>query len=158
MQVGVLLNRAPILTRTPDKFEQAFYKYQQRIQRALHNPFPFEFYFKQGSLLEAQFNKEEISRERSAFGWRPRHVQENTAVAVEQNREEEEIIPRKTAADIAGDVKSLDREGSRNLYLLVKENSTGDIWRFPKGIVGEGEALHQVRFEDVFVLHMLRID
>ena len=144
VQVGILLNRAPILTRTPDRFEQAFYKYQQRIQRALHNPLPFEFYFKQGSLLEAQFNKEEISRERSAFGWRPRCVKENTAVAIEQNREEEEAMPRQTAADVSGDVKSLDRVGSRNLYLLVKDNFTESTWRFPKGVVEEGEALHQV--------------
>ena len=60
-------------------------------------------------------------------------------------------MPRRTAADVAGDVRSLDREGSRNLYLLVKENSTEDAWRFPRGVVGEGEALHQVRQKIVVV-------
>ena len=53
-------------------------------------------------------------------------------------------MPRQTAADVSGDVKSLDRVGSRNLYLLVKDNFTESTWRFPKGVVEEGEALHQV--------------
>ena len=147
IEVGILLNRSPFLTRTPDEFEQAFYKYQQRIQRALHNPFPYEFYFKQGSLLEVQFNKEELARERRAFKWKSRAVRENTEVAADtSNREEEEVMPRRSVADISGEVKSLGREGSRNLYLLVKENSTEDIWRFPRGVVDEGEALHQVSY------------
>src|SRR6266849_3783603 len=53
LHTAVILNRSPILTRTPTSFERAYYAYQARIQRALHNPFPHDFYFKPGSLLES---------------------------------------------------------------------------------------------------------
>lgn len=54
-------------------------------------------------------------------------------------------MPRRTAADEAKDVKDLDRQGTRNLYLLVRESANGkDEWRFPKGYVESGELLHEV--------------
>ncbi|KAJ7771799.1 39S mitochondrial ribosomal protein L46-domain-containing protein [Mycena metata] len=68
LYTSVILNRSPILTPSPTTFERAFYAYQQRMRRALHNPFPSEFYFKQGSLLEAHYNAEERARERIAWG------------------------------------------------------------------------------------------
>lgn len=34
----------------------------------LHNPFPYKFYFKQGSILEGQFREAEALREKQAFG------------------------------------------------------------------------------------------
>ena len=63
-----MLNHSPILTRTPLLFERAYYTYQVHIQRALHNPFPHDFYFKLGSLLESKFNLEQCKRDRKAFG------------------------------------------------------------------------------------------
>ncbi|KAG6329546.1 hypothetical protein ID866_9541, partial [Astraeus odoratus] len=68
LHTAIILNRSPLLTRTPSPFERAFYAYQARIHRALHNPFPYDFYFKQGSPLETRFNIEERRRERKAFG------------------------------------------------------------------------------------------
>lgn len=151
LAVGILLNRAPITTRAPTKFEREFYKYQQRIQRALHNPFPSEFYFKQGSLLEAQFNQDEIRRERKAFGKdfvKDAEDKSSLLLNVETSGEEEEKpMPRWTRADEKGDVRKLERSGSRNLYLLVKGSSKDKYeWRFPKGYAETGEPLHEVFF------------
>ncbi|EJD02110.1 uncharacterized protein FOMMEDRAFT_157304 [Fomitiporia mediterranea MF3/22] len=155
LAVSILLNRSPILTRTPTKFEREFYKYQQRIQRTLHNPFPHEFYFKQGSLLEAQFNQDEIRRERKAFGKDAVKDMEDKSsllmnVESTTGEEEEQPLPRRTAADEKRDLKSLDRHGARNLYLLVK-GLPGDKyqWRFPKGHVETGELLHEAAKRDL---------
>ncbi|KAL5529449.1 hypothetical protein ACEPAG_5434 [Sanghuangporus baumii] len=156
LAVGVIVNRAPILTRTPTKFEREFYKYQQRIQRALYNPFPYEFYFKQGSLLEAQFNQEEIRRERKAFGDDAvKHMEDKSAFLMSVDsmtgEEEEKPMPRRTPADEKRDVKSLDRQGSRNLYLLVKGLPDDKYkWRFPKGYVETGELLHEAAKRDLY--------
>lgn len=157
ISTAVVLNRSPILTRTPSLFEKAFYAYQQRIRRALHNPFPYEFYFKQGTLLETRFNVEERKREKLAFG--PGFLEkENTSeekraadiAAVEQlaqqEGEGEELMSRKHPADDSGDVMSLDRAGTRNLYLLLQAVENGkEVWRFPQGDLGKGQFLHQVR-------------
>jgi len=47
-------------------------EYNARIGRALFNPFPTHFYFKSGSVLKSQFNKEERLREKEAFDWKKR--------------------------------------------------------------------------------------
>ena len=157
ISTAVVLNRSPILTRTPTLFEQAYYAYQARIRRSLHNPFPFDFYFKQGSLLETRFNIEERKRERLAYG--PAFLAEESVseekkaadnAAVEQlslqEGEGEDLMPRIHPADVNSDVKSLDRRGKRNLYLLLLKSQDGkDIWRFPQGDVEKGQQLHQVR-------------
>ncbi|KAF8078171.1 39S mitochondrial ribosomal protein L46-domain-containing protein, partial [Lyophyllum atratum] len=154
---AVILNRSPIVTRTPTLFERAYYAYQARIRRALHNPFPLDFYFKQGSLLETKFNMEEKQRERRAFG--PKFNTEDNFVSKEkaaadkaaadqlalQEGESEDLMPRVHSADASRDSKSLDRKGRRNLYLLLQTKADGnDTWRFPQGGVEKGELLHQV--------------
>ncbi|EDR11349.1 mitochondrial 54S ribosomal protein YmL17/YmL30 [Laccaria bicolor S238N-H82] len=158
---SVILNRSPILTRTPTLFEQAFYAYQARIRRALHNPFPYDFYFKQGSLLETRFNMEERKRERQAFG--PNFVSDDVVdpekaaadkAAVEQlalqEGEGEELMPRKHAADLSDDFKSLDRRGKRNLYLLLQVEEDGNsVWRFPEGGIEQADFLHQAAQKDL---------
>jgi large subunit ribosomal protein L46 len=158
ISTAIVLNRSPILTRTPTQFEQAYYAYQARIRRSLHNPFPFDFYFKQGSLLETRFNLEERKRERLAFG--PAFLEKESVsedkktadkAAVEQlslqEGEGEDLMPRTHPADVNNDVKSLDRRGKRNLYLLLLTSQDGkDIWRFPQGEVEKGQLLHQVCF------------
>ncbi|KAH9483832.1 54S ribosomal protein L17, mitochondrial [Psilocybe cubensis] len=155
IKTAIILNRSPILTRTPTAFEKAYYSYQARIRRALHNPFPYEFYFKQGTLLETRFNLEERKRERLAFG--PGFLEKEdiseekrqaNIAAVEQlaqqEGEGEELMPRQHEADIKNDQKSLDRMGQRNLYLVVQVTENGkDIWRFPQGDVEKGQLLHQ---------------
>lgn len=154
---AVVLNRSPILTRTPSLFERAYYAYQARIRRALHNPFPYDFYFKQGSLLEMRFLQEERRRERRAFGpsfgIRAKTTEDEraaTKAALEtlarQEGEGEELSPRVHSADTNKDYKSLDRKGKRNVYLLLQAHEDGrDIWRFPQGAMQKGELLHQVR-------------
>lgn len=154
---AIVLNRSPIITRTPTLFERAYYAYQARIRRALHNPFPLDFYFKQGSLLETQFNAEEKKRERRAFG--PKFNTEEEFVSKEkaaadkaaadqlalQQGETEDLMPRVHVSDTERDLKSLDRKGKRNIYLLLHTTEDGkDVWRFPQGGVEKGELLHQV--------------
>ena len=154
---AVVLNRAPILTRTPSLFERAYYAYQARIRRALHNPFPYDFYFKPGSLLETQFNLEERKRERRAFGPRfqkedDKYVSEEKAAAdkaaaaqLALQEEKEDLMPRVHEADSSKNLRSLDRKGRRNIYLLLQTERDGkEHWRFPHGGLEKGELLHQV--------------
>jgi large subunit ribosomal protein L46 len=117
----VILNRSPVITRTPTPFERAYYAYQQRIARALHNPFPHEFYFKPGAPLEQRFRR--------------------------AGEEDEALASRWTKADEAKDVRSLDRQGQRNLYLvLLKKEGGKETWTFPSGDVKPDELLHEVRW------------
>ena len=146
LEISVIVNRSPTITRSPSRLEKTFFQYQSRIARALHNPFPYEFYFKQGSPLEAQFNIEERKRERQAFGRLTRTKWDTT----EANREAAELAKeevgrrttRFTEAAKKKDPHSLDRRGERNIYLVTR-NEDGS-WSFPRATVGKGEFLHQV--------------
>jgi len=147
-QASVIVTRSPTISRSPTKFEKAFFQYQLRISRALHNPFPYEFYFKQGSPLEAQFNIEERKREKKAFGRVSKIMMEST----EANREAAELAKedveqraaRFTEADRKKHLRSLDRKGERNLYLIINKNlGHKTCWSFPEGPVQKGEFLHQ---------------
>ena len=153
LYTAVILNRSPILTRTPTSFERAYYAYQARIQRALHNPFPHDFYFKPGSLLESKFNLEERKRDRKAFGpgFGADHPLAPGAGVTAQDlnkfgRDDDETpAPRVHASDVSGDVKSLDRKGQRNLYLLIQQKTDGAaVWKFPETAVVDNELLHEV--------------
>lgn len=156
IRTAVILNRAPTLTTEPTPFESAYYAYHARIHRAIRNPFPSEFYFKQGSPLESTFNALERVREKEAFGSGFGTVAagqekvakaEADAVAIAAE-EEEKPLPREHPSDVSGDLQSLDRMGPRNLYLLVATKGGDAAWRFPQGSDGvhEGELLHQVRY------------
>ncbi|KAJ6547153.1 50S ribosomal subunit L30 [Mycena capillaripes] len=162
LYTSVILNRAPILTPSPTVFERAFYAYQQRIRRALHNPFPSEFYFKQGSLLEARFNSEERFRERVAWG--PTYAKEEDVSPEKQAAEQaamdqmalqeqsdEKLMPRVHPSDAARDYHSLDRKGRRNLYLLIQRTEDKKaIWEFPRGPAEQGELLHQAAQRELY--------
>jgi len=64
--------------------------------------------------------------------------------------EDEESMPRVHPADTKGDVRSLDRKGQRNLYLLIKSEEDGkDVWKFPQGGVEKGELLHEAAARDL---------
>ena len=162
---STILNRAPILTRTLDPFEEAYYIYQRRMYRALSQTLSADVYFKPGSLLQRRVAIEELAREKEAFGedWEPLRglrVEEDDVAGgeneggggfgtksfaqqmVEEAELEEKPQPRVHRADVEGDVKSLDRLGERNLYLVVKQNS---VWTFPTGSVDtEQVLLHKV--------------
>jgi len=154
LHTAVILNRSPILTRSPTSFERAYYAYQARIQRALHNPFPHDFYFKPGSLLESKFNLAERKRDRKAFGpgFGADHPLAPGAGVTAQDlnkfgRDEDETpAPRIHASDTNGDVKSLDRKGQRNLYLLIQQKEdVGAVWKFPETAVVGNELLQELR-------------
>ena len=160
---STILNRSPILTRTPDPFEDAYYAYQRRLYRALSQTLPANVYFKPGSLLQRRVAIEELAREKEAFGedWEPLRglrVEEDDVAGSEggigtksfaqQMAEEAELDekpqPRVHRVDVEGDVKSLDRLGERNLYLIVKQDS---VWTFPTGSAETKQVpLHKVRF------------
>ncbi|KAF8589959.1 hypothetical protein K439DRAFT_1644834 [Ramaria rubella] len=162
MQTAILLNRSPMLSHPPTPFEAAFQEYNAHIARAISNPFPREFYFKPGSVLEAQFRQEDRKREKDAFNWgsrisrwralKPRErskkqvdLSGGATAGILAKEETEIIMPRITEADKKGDIQSLDRKGHRNLYLLVKKSKGRDAWRLPGGIseVKDGELLHE---------------
>lgn len=159
ISTAIVLNRSPFLTREPTTFERSFYAYQGRLRRALHNPVPFEFYFKEGSILETRFRVEEMKRERAAF--RPSFGRDDdildkekfeaqkiaAAQLAEQEGENEEMMPREHPSDVNKDYKDLNRAGMRNLYLLVKST---DLWQFPEGSLENNELLHQVRFSCMY--------
>lgn len=63
--------------------------------------------------------------------------------------EDETVLGRWHEADEKGDVKSLDRFGQRNLYLVVRSKGQQDgkeVWKFPEGEMRPGELLHEVCF------------
>lgn len=147
LEASVIVNRSPTITRSPSRFEKTFFQYQSRVARALHNPFPYEFYFKQGSPLEAQFNIEERKRERQAFGRLTSTMWDTTEANLEAAELAKEEVGKRatrfTEADKRKDLHSLDRRGERNLYLVTK--SEDGSWSFPRATIKKGEFLHQVR-------------
>ena len=95
-----------------------------------------------------------MKRERNAFGkpfGMPAMNAEGNVVGPSyedagKQEEDEESMPRIHPADERGNVRSLDRRGQRNLYLLIKgTNENGkEIWKFPQGGVEKNELLHEV--------------
>lgn len=96
-----------------------------------------------------------MKRERKAFGkpfGMPATDAEGKVVGptyedIGLQEEDEESMPRAHAADTQGDIKSLDRKGQRNLYLLIKTKSGEEgkeVWKFPEGGLQKGELLHEV--------------
>jgi large subunit ribosomal protein L46 len=70
--------------------------------------------------------------------------------------EDETPAPRVHASDENGDVKSLDRKGQRNLYLLIQQKTDGAaVWKFPGTAVVDNELLHEVREPVSFLLSFL---
>jgi len=168
---STILNRSPILTRTLDPFEEGYHTYQRRLYRALSQTLPANVYFKPGSLLQRRVAIEELAREKEAFGedWEPLRglrVEEDdvaggenegaggmgTKSFAQQMAEEAELEEKPQSrvhrADVEGDVKSLDRLGERNLYLVVKQDL---VWTFPTGSAETEEVpLHETALQRLF--------
>ncbi|KAF9001973.1 39S mitochondrial ribosomal protein L46-domain-containing protein [Cyathus striatus] len=158
ISTAVILNRSPLLTRTLSPFEQAYHAYQARIRRALHNPFPTEFYFKQGSLLETRFNLEEQEREVQAFGddfVRDDYANSEKAAAdraaveqlAEQEGEGEQLAPREPPPE-KGDL--LHQAAQKDLYAECGEAM--DTWvvsRSPVGVYKPTQPLETTSGEHV---------
>ncbi|KAG8987467.1 54S ribosomal protein L17 mitochondrial [Tulasnella sp. JGI-2019a] len=134
LSTSIILNRSPLLTPKPDSFVSSYNAYQYKLSRALSTPFPQHFYFNKGSTLQQRFHNEEIDRDHKSFGAgfgkgaRLRLPPESY----------DKPLPRESEADRTGDVKSLDRNGDRNLYLVVKNGA----WKLPQAVAAPGDALH----------------
>ena len=63
-------------------------------------------------------------------------------------REQEMAIfqpsPRTTPADLSGDMRTVQRQLDKMLYLLVRKNRDSHCWQMPQGGLEEGESLLQV--------------
>lgn len=53
-------------------------------------------------------------------------------------------FPRVIERGLKNDTKSLDREMSRTLYLLVRKKNKKNSWRFPQSLLVENENLREV--------------
>jgi large subunit ribosomal protein L46 len=159
-QASLILSRIPIITPTLTAFEEAYYHYQDELERRLMWTFPQHYYYKKGSLSERKFVAAQtwpVSRLPGVLY--PRGVPDikfNRERRFKQeilvpNEEEEgsdgsltsKIVPnpRTTAADKAGDIKSLIRKLDRTLYLVVKNQS--NEWKFPSFQLNHHEPLHE---------------
>lgn len=63
----------------------------------------------------------------------------------EAELQEFEPAPRRTEADRTGDMRSLDRQLDRVLYLLVKKPREEHAWQMPQGGVEGEESLIEVQ-------------
>lgn len=175
---GIILTRAPLLTRTLHPFETAFFLYQKRLEERLSAPFRKGFYFRRDTPSELDWRLKVRDRHgvagrdigrynpRGRLGWNDEvlvgspwgaeedrlreKILEDAEIRVSEDGEEvpvedrvkvERPVPRRTKADEVGDVKALDRELDRTLYLVVKK---GEDWVFPAGDVLTSENLHEV--------------
>lgn len=161
---GIILSRTPIVTPTLSPFEEAYYKYQDELEKRLMWTFPQHYYFKKGSLAERKFVKHQrgpVAKQPGVFY--PRGVPD-----VKFNRErrfkQEIVVPREggdeggnveessftkpiepnsriTEADEKGDVRSLARKLDRTLYLVIKDAKAG-TWKLPAFKINVKEYLH----------------
>ncbi|QHS75676.1 mitochondrial 54S ribosomal protein mL46 [Saccharomyces paradoxus] len=156
IKVGVLLSRIPIIKSELNELEKNYYEYQSELEKRLMWTFPAYFYFKKGTVAEHKFlsqQKGPISKKNGI--WFPKGIpdikhgrerstkqevelpNDNTAAFANDKKEQSKddvnrpVIPndRITDADRSNDMKSLERQLSRTLYLLVKDKS--GIWKFP---------------------------
>ncbi|AJT18036.1 AHL_G0044780.mRNA.1.CDS.1 [Saccharomyces cerevisiae] len=168
IKVGVLLSRIPIIKSELNELEKKYYEYQSELEKRLMWTFPSYFYFKKGTVAEHKFlslQKGPISKKNGI--WFPRGIpdikhgrerstkqevklSDDSTVAFSNNQKEQSkddvnrpVIPndRITEADRSNDMKSLERQLSRTLYLLVKDKS--GTWKFPNfDLSDESKPLH----------------
>ncbi|KAJ9127793.1 hypothetical protein QFC24_000076 [Naganishia onofrii] len=147
----MLLHRTPLLTPTPTPFESTYYAYTSRLRMALSNPAPVEFFYKKGSLTERRFLRAQYEREREVFGERLAgrkvdvgDIPEEEGVKLLKRLESDEPRASVNGAEEVqeGDMTKVERVGAGDVYLLVKEKSTGR-WGLPVGSLNEKEALHE---------------
>lgn len=160
LRAAMLLHRSPLLTSTPTPFESAYYTYTSSLRAALSNPAPLDFFYKKGSLTERRFLKAQYERDVRVFGERLAgrkvdvgDIPEEEGVKLVQRFEDDEpgsvtTGEREDQEEEEGTVREktkVERVGAGDVYLLVKEKSTGR-WGLPVGSLNGKEALHEVRF------------
>ncbi|KAK4984256.1 hypothetical protein LTR66_002881 [Elasticomyces elasticus] len=62
MKAGLLLTRAPLLTRPLHPFEKAYFLYQRRLNERLAQPFTRYFYFKKGTPADLEWKRKAKAR------------------------------------------------------------------------------------------------
>ncbi|KFH48989.1 54S ribosomal protein-like protein [Hapsidospora chrysogenum ATCC 11550] len=173
---GLILTRAPLLTRRLHPFESAFFFYQKRLEERLNNAFIPSIYFKPDTPRRMEWDLKIGERQgtvakelgvyngKSSTAWQDelkvgdplsseehllKSLLKDAEVRVSEDAElipEEDVVPvelpggRETEADRTGDVRRLDRQLDRTLYLVVKGK---DGWGFPADVVPPGENLHE---------------
>ncbi|TPX37062.1 hypothetical protein SmJEL517_g01119 [Synchytrium microbalum] len=130
IRVGILLKRDPVITPNPDEFSSSYLNYRHSLENAHSRPFPYEFYFKRGSLQEQRWL--------DATKGQPND--DGIKLVKEHELASIPVAPRRTIADEANDTASLDRALDRTLYLVLKGEHG---WRLPEGNLNGDELLHQ---------------
>ncbi|KAJ6446443.1 50S ribosomal subunit L30 [Purpureocillium lavendulum] len=174
---GLILTRAPLLTRRLHPFENAFFFYQKRLEERLNTPFITSIYFKPDTARRLDWNLKVREREgavakelgvyhgKSARAWddelkvgdalssqdsmldsllrdaEARVSDDAEVIAPEDVVPVERPVARETEADRKGDVRRLDRQLDRTLYLVVKGKDGS--WGFPADVVPKNENLHE---------------
>ena len=122
---GLLLKRAPIVTRTLNPLEHAYLADKAFQQTLDATPFAPEFYLKKGTPAEQTWAE----------------TQDASAPIAKQVIEPIESLSRTTEADSKNDLTSLNRALERTLFLIVKDPAAKE-WRLPRGALKEDEVLH----------------
>lgn len=151
IKAGLLLSRIPIVTPELSKLESQYYQYQSELERRLMWTFPQFFYFKRGTLSERRFlNVQKGLVPKLPGVWFPKGIPlikfgRDTRKKQEVNLPKESteemsssdmsrpIVPnpRITPADEQNNTKTLERQLSRTLYLLVRSKEGWQLPSFP---------------------------
>jgi hypothetical protein len=144
---SVILTRGPQITRDATPFEQAYFDYQEKLDRHDSAVFPQDFYFKKGSVAERRWKEDVQSRDAamkdpsvslSAAIQRDSTTPASTPTATTPVQ----LADRITQADKDNDIKKLDRALQRHLYLIVKQHNQ---WQFPQTDLQANEYLHEAK-------------
>ncbi|AGO10876.1 AaceriAFR635Cp [[Ashbya] aceris (nom. inval.)] len=156
IKAGLLLSRIPIVTPEVSKLESQYYQYQSGLERRLMWTFPQFFYFKRGTLSERRFlNVQKGVVPKLPGVWFPKgiplikfgrdtrkkqevNLPRETTEDMSSNDMSRPVVPnpRITPADGQNNTKSLERQLSRTLYLLVKSK---EGWQLPSFSIPQAE-------------------
>ncbi|AWU75409.1 hypothetical protein CAS74_003751 [Pichia kudriavzevii] len=168
IKASLILSRTPIVTPDVPEFENAFYNYQQELEKRLMWTFPKWFYFKKGTVAEREFTEAQkypVPNHRGVWfpkgtpdlkHGRDRRFKQEVILpkrgGVEAEEEDLDDVgrsirpnPRITKADESNDQSSLERKLPRTLYLLVQDGSGS--WKFPSFPSDGKTGLHQTAEE-----------
>ncbi|CAI1669144.1 hypothetical protein SEUBUCD646_0N00820 [Saccharomyces eubayanus] len=173
IKVGILLSRIPIIIPKINELEKHYYEYQSKLEKRLMWTFPAYFYFKKGTVAEHKFLSQQNGPISKKGGiWFPKGIPDikhgrerstkqevnlpssNTAKSAIDKKEHNKddvnrpVIPNDkiTEADKSNDTKSLERQLSRTLYLLVKD--TEGVWKFPNFDLSDDSKPLHINAED----------
>jgi len=121
---GVVVERLPVIMRDPEPWELEWTEWRERQMQERTRNFPFQDP-KAGSDAADAAKQDEADAEAAAdFVFEP--------------------APRVTADDRAKNMRSLNRQLDRRLYLIVKKNRAQHAWQFPQGGREQRETMREV--------------